>query len=132
MININKEVVAIFLLIVLALWVAYPLFEGFERFDPATTTEVVSGDGKYGLRGELLRKSNIAKWFIRPDPRVRLSLSGGEMWESNKSPGEEGIKGCRKVPCPSYGYDKTDVCYQCGSPCPDKMVIPDIHPHVPN
>jgi hypothetical protein len=129
MININKEIIAIFLLIVLALWVAYPLFEGF---DPATTTEVVSGDGKYGLRGELLRKSDPAKWFIRPDRQIRLSAGGGEMWESNKPPGAEGIKGCRNVPCPANGYDNIDTCYKCGSACPDKMVIPDIHPHVPN
>ena len=128
-ININKEIVAIFLLIILAIWVIYPLMEGFD----STTTEFVPvGSERYGLRGDLLRRSNIEKYFIRPDRRIRLSHSGGEMWESNNDPMTEGIKGCKAVPCPANGYDNIDTCYQCGNSCPEKMIIPDIHPHVPN
>lgn len=131
MIQINKGVVVIFLIVILLLWLVYPMF-GFELFDSTTSEFVPVGYPRYGLRGEPLRRSSILKYFIRPDRNIRLSQSSGEMWESNNSPAKEGIKGCRKVPCPMYhdGYDKQDTCWQCGSDCPQKMKIPEIWPHV--
>lgn len=129
MIKINKEVVVIFLIVVLALWVMWPFFEGF---DASGSEFVPVGADRYGLRGEPLRRSSIEKYFIRPDRRIRLSQSGGEMWEGNNDPASEGMKDCKKVPCPANGYDNIDTCYKCGNPCPDKFVVPYIHPHVPN
>ncbi|QKF94327.1 hypothetical protein QKU48_gp0869 [Fadolivirus algeromassiliense] len=130
MIKINKEVVALFLLVILAIWVIYPFFENFD----VTGTEFVSeGSDRYGLRGDLLRRSSIKKYFIRPDRNIRLSHSTGEMWESNNPPGMEGVKDCVKVPCPSNdGYDGLDTCWKCGNQCREKMPMPDIWPHVKN
>lgn len=126
MIPINKEVIVIFLLILLALWVLYPFMEGFD----ATGTEFAQlGRPRYGLRGNPLRQIDIANYYMRPDLRIRISESGGKMWESNNSPMAEGIKDCHKIPCPANGYDSIDVCFQCGKNCPKKMIIPDIHPH---
>lgn len=124
--RINKELIIIIALVVFALWVLYPFFENFD----ATTSEFVPyGADRYGLRGNLLHRRSIKDFYIRPDRRVRLSLSGGDMWESNYSPSEVGIKDCRQVKCPEQGYDNIDVCFQCGSNCPNKMRIPDIPPH---
>lgn len=130
MIKINKEVVALFLLVILAIWVIYPFFE---NFDVTTSEFVPEGADRYGLRGDLLRRSSIKKYFIRPDRNIRLSHSDGEMWESNNPPALEGNKDCVKVACPSNdGYDNLDTCWKCGSQCREKMRIPDIWPHTKN
>lgn len=117
MVEINKEVVAIFLLAILAIWVVYPLVRGRESFD-ASGTEFVGlvGQQRYGLRGEPLRTSDIRKLYIRKDPNVMLSDSGGDMWISNNTPEIDGMKNCKKVQCPAYGYDNLDQCWQCGHP----------------
>jgi hypothetical protein len=129
MFNINKEYVVIFLLVVIGLWILCPMFEGFN----ANTNEFVPvSSDRYGLRGDLLRRSNITRYYIRPDRQIKLNASGGEMWESNYAPIDQGMTGCNKVDCPSLGYDNSDSCYKCASACPTKMKIPDIHPHVPN
>jgi len=131
--QINKEVILIILVVILLVWLVFPMvFPGSELFDVTTSEFVPVGYPRYGLRGEPLRRSSILKYFIRPDRNVRLSHSTGEMWVSNKSPTDEGIKDCRQVPCPLYhdGYDKLDTCWKCGSECRQKMKIPDIWPHV--
>jgi len=128
MIKINKEVVVIFLLIILVIWVVYPFFE---TFDVTGTEFVAEGGDRYGLRGDLLRRSDIARTFIRPDRNVMLSHSSGEMWESNNTPAQDGLKDCRKVPCPDNdGYDNLDTCWKCGNECRPKMEMPDLWPHV--
>lgn len=128
--KINKGVVVVFLIAVLALWVLYPLFENFD----ANGSEFVPiGHERYGLRGDLLRRSDIRKNFIRPDRQIRLSHSNGEMWESNYSPENENIHGCQKVDCPMpNGYDNMDTCWKCEGHdrCPKPMAIPDIGLHV--
>jgi hypothetical protein len=125
----EKEYIIGFIILLVVIWIFYPYFE---RFDATGTEFVPVGGDRYGLRGELLRRSSIENWYIRPDRRIRLSHSGGEMWESNYDPSVQGIKDCHKVPCPSNGFDSMDVCWKCGDSCPKKMVIPDVHPHSKN
>lgn len=126
----TKDTIIVFVIIILALWVLYPIFEGF---DASGREFVPVGALRYGLRGEPLRAESIRKNFIRPDRQIRLSESNSEMWESNDSPGSEGMKGCRKVKCPQNdGYDNTDTCWKCGKNCLDPIRIPDIWPHVKN
>lgn len=126
--KINKNVVAIFLLVLLAMWVIFPWINSrFERFNPDTNEFVPVGALRHGLRGEPLRRSDIRKLYIREDPNVMLSASGGEMWISNNTPEVEGMKGCKKVQCPAYGYDNLDQCWQCATP-QVKQEIPDIWP----
>jgi hypothetical protein len=129
----GTKVIIIFFVILFFLWLLYPynMQEGFD----ATDTEFVDlGQPRYGLRGDRLDRSCILKYYKSPNRQVRLQQYGSEMYESNYSPVDEGRKDCRKVPCPTYGdgYDSRDTCWTCGSMKPDKMVIPDIHPHVPN
>jgi hypothetical protein len=127
--EINKEVIVIFLLILLALWVIYPFIEGF---DAAGGEFLPVGAPKYGLRGDLLRQTSWLNHFLRPDRRIRISLSGGDMWESNTSPKAQGIKDCKRIACPptpSKGYDNIDQCWQCGTNCRDKLPVPDMWPH---
>jgi len=116
MTGINKEVVAIFLLVVLIVWVLYPaFFKKREGMYDITGTEALLplGTQGYGLRGEPIRTSDIRNIYIRADPNVRLNNSGGEMYISNNTPEIEGIKNCKRVKCPSYGYDNLDQCWQC-------------------
>jgi len=111
MLELNKEVIVIFFLVLLAVWVMYPFLEGFNvdgtEFAPL-------GAPRYGLRGNTLKQIDIANYYMRPDVRVVLNQAGGELWQSNNDPGDEGIKGCYKVPCPANEYYNQDVCYKCG------------------
>lgn len=92
---------------------------GYDDFDPSTTEFVHPNTPvRYDLRGWPLKQYSIDKYYIRPDRRIRLSASGGEMYESNYSPMEEGTSGCRRVACPPYGYDRTDTCFKCSDPHP--------------
>lgn len=128
--EINKTVVIAFLIIVLLLWIFYP---HFEMFDPEGIELLDTEYPRYGLRGDLVKRSCILNNYISPKRNIRLSFSGGEMYESSYTPIEEGFKDCRKVPCPNNGgYDTLDTCWTCGSNAPQKMKIPAIHPHVHN
>ena len=126
--NMNNEMLILIGLIILLIYVYYTR-EGFE----ASGTEFIDvGSERYGIRGDKLRRSNIARVYIRPDRHIRISASGGDMYESDRYPCKEGINGCQKITCPSYGYDNIDTCWSCGSAYPTPMKIPDIHPHVAN
>lgn len=128
--NVSKNCLLIFLIVLLLCWVFYPMSE---NFDPTGSEVAQLGCVRYGLRGDRIRWRPQTDYFIRPDRRIRLSASGGEMYESNHSPMKEGVSGCKQVSCPLVnGYDSTDKCWQCGSAQPDKMIIPDITPHVAN
>lgn len=132
----NRNVVIVFLVIVL-LWLIirsmYPSKgKSTESFNADGTEFPPVGCPRYGLRGDKLRSSDIANWYIRPDRQIRLNHSSGEMWQANRTPTQDGIKGCYKVRCPiNDEYDSLDTCWKCGSDCLQKMKIPDIHPHVP-
>jgi len=126
--KINKEMVIIFFVIILAIWVVYPFMEGFN----ASTNEFVPvGDVRYGLRGDKLRRVPISKYFIGPNRNIRLSQSNGMMWEADASPEEQGIPDCHKTQCPTNTneFDSMDTCWKCGSGQQPKMAIPDIHSH---
>lgn len=108
--NINKEVIIAILLILLAVFVMYPLFESFD----ATTTEFVPvGDLRHGLRGEPLNTVNIAKYYMRPNRNIVTNNTGGELWESDYAPENERFRGCVKEQCVQPGQDKMDTCWNC-------------------
>ena len=105
-----------------------------ETFNSNATEFVPLGEQRYGLRGDKLKTSSIARLYRKPERQVTLNHGGGEMWLSDYSPSDEGIQNCKQIKCPAHhgGYDKQDTCWVCDSGCPQKMVIPYIHPHVKN
>lgn len=113
--NINwKWGIAVILGLLLFLGVCREL----EGFNSNGTIFVKIDEPRYGLRGELLSRRPISDYYIRPDRHVRVDDSGNEMYVSNRSPIEEGLKGCREVPCPQLGnkwsgYDEQDTCWNC-------------------
>jgi hypothetical protein len=129
------KVIIIFMVILFFLWIMFPCNASYsEPFDVTDTEFVDVGQPRYDLKGNLLDRSCILKYYMSPNRQVRLQQYGSEIYSSNYSPVDQGRKDCRKVPCPTYGdgYDSRDTCWTCGSSEPDRMVIPDIHPHVPN
>ena len=121
-----------------------------ETFDRNTVMYVPQSHTRYGLRGEKLCKDSLAKMYYGPYRQIRLDHTGGNiMYISDRTPAEEGIQGCNKVPCPKNlddEVDNMDTCWYCGSAkqycecqfplldkdpskcaCLDK--IPDLWPH---
>jgi hypothetical protein len=139
MFELNREVFIVILIALLLLWVIRPfsvdtrVIMSEEGFNANGTAFVPEGSDRYGLRGDLLRRSDIAGNFIRPDRNVVLNHSGGEMYVSDYTPAQEGREGCFKVPCtlnPPFGpLDKLDVCWKCSTGQRKKSCIPSIHPH---
>lgn len=128
---VNNEIIFAFLAILLVLYLVSPNIMSSEGFDHAGTEFVSVGNERYGLRGDLLRRSSIDKLYLRPDRHARLSQTGEIMYFSNNSPAAEGTADCKQVPCPTYhgGFDCSDTCWQCGDPNRKKTKIPYIHPH---
>ena len=111
------------------------IFIKFQNIFDAKNVEFTPvGSTRYGLRSDKLKSSDIAKYYRSPYRNIIIDPTSGQMWESDNSPMVEGIPGCKKVRCPPLynHYDPLDICWQCGTAYPDKMVIPDIHPHVKN
>lgn len=105
-----------------------------ENFDPHGVEFVPVGADRYGLRGDLLYRRSVSDYYIRPDRRVRLNDSSGEMYVSNFDPIDEGLKGCKKMQCPMTSrwegsYDNNDQCYNCSDNFKWKIKMPNIHPH---
>lgn len=72
------------------------------------------GFQRYGLRGDPIRSRDARLDYIQNNRNIRLSHTGGEMWQSN-SPPTKFLKDCQKVPCPHNGeYDSMDTCWRCG------------------
>lgn len=129
-IELNRNTVLIILVVLVVLWIAVPYLMGMESFDSSGSIFVPEGCPRWGLRGEPLRRSCISKYFIRPDRHIMLSNSGGQMWVSNKPPGQEGMSDCRKVNCPPYdGYDQEDTCWKCGDYKGPKIPTPNTCPN---
>ena len=135
---LNKKIILIFLIIVLLVWIMYPTsthngsetFTSDEQYDVMPSLESLTS-GRYGLRGDKLRRSSIYNWYMSPDRQIMLNDSSGEMWQANGTPPSFGIKDCRVVKCPINGeYDNLDTCWKCGNDCQTKMIIPDMQPHV--
>jgi len=130
----HKQLIIIFLIASLIVLLLQPYTE---RFDATGMEFLPVGEQRYGLRGDKIMSRDIAGNYISPKRQIRLSQSSGMMYESNTDPITEGMKGCRKLACPSgprdtTGYDHLDTCWQCGSDCPTKLRVPDIWPHVKN
>lgn len=126
----------IILIIILLITVIVLVFSASipEYFDQKTVEFVPVNAQRYGLRSDKIHSTDIAKYYRSPYRNIILDPTSGQMWESDRPPNAEGINGCNKISCPPLynDYDSLDTCWQCGSAQPDKMIIPDIHPHVKN
>ena len=127
----SKEMLIVFFAILLVWFI---MKSGKEGFDATNTEFVPVGRDRYGLRGDLLRRSDIARIYLRPDRHMRLHHTSGQMYPSDRTPCEEGIAGCKSGPCPCKrdAYDSTDTCWTCTDGNYLQQQIPPIHPHVPN
>lgn len=127
-----ETVIIVILVILLLLCIIRP-FDNNEGFCGYTSVSLPVGSPLYGLRGDRLRTSDIAKNYLSPYRQIRLNHAGGEMYISDRTPEEEGYNGCRKVKCPinqPFGeYDCMDTCWKCSDGCPDKMCIPSLQSH---
>ena len=128
--QVREEIVIVFL-VVLFIWWMTTKSEGFNSL---TNEFIPVGHDRYGLRGDKLRRSDIANLYLNPERNMRLNPSSGLMYSSNKTPCQEGHAGCQKVDCPcnTNEYDEQDTCWNCGNAEYSPMKIPPIHPHVPN
>ena len=126
----NNDLLLVFLIIILV-WFFFK--SRTEKFDASTLAFVPVGYDRYGLRGDLLRRSSIDNIYISPNRHIALHAGGGQMWESNTPPPQDGMIGCKKTGCPTNTneYDQRDTCWSCPTQYRPKP-IPDIHPHVPN
>lgn len=131
----NQELIIVFLVVLFLWWALSPkrtdAGEG-EGFDAKSVEFVPVDEEKYGIRGDLLRTSNIDRLYIRPDRDIKLSHTGNMEWVSNRSPGAEGTPNCYRTKCPTFTneYDDSDRCWKCGSDCPTPTKIPHIHSHL--
>ena len=128
--EVRREFLIVFLIVVFLWWI----MNRSEGFGSDTNEFIPVGHERYGLRGDRLRRSDISRLYLNPNRHMRLNPTSGLMYKSNKTPCEEGHAGCSKVNCPcnTNEYDKLDTCWNCGNADYEKMVIPPIHPHVPN
>jgi hypothetical protein len=128
--EITVRTIIIIIVIILFVFLLYPHLEGF---DQTSTVFVPVGYQRYGLRGDKIKSSDIAKNFISPHRNIAIDPTSGEMWQSNNAPCTEGINGCKKVVCPTNNdeYDNLDTCWECGKWDYYKQTIPPMHPHVP-
>jgi hypothetical protein len=112
----NVGTIIAVIVIIIALW------WWFCRDQKVVQEEYFNSYGKqYGLRGDLLRTSSIDKIYMSPYRQIRLSDSGADMWTSDYTPVQQGMKGCHKTRCPKIGdYDNRDTCWQCKT----KKIIP--------
>jgi hypothetical protein len=70
------------------------------------------GEPRYGLRGDLLKTSDIRYKYIYPENHFRIDDSPGIMYESRNPPHlKEG--NCKAVSCPHI-FGRTDgMCWNC-------------------
>ena len=117
----TNEIILIIAICLILFWFIYQKKEGFDK---DTVMFVPVGARRYGLRGDRLRRSHIARTYIRPDRHIRLSQTNNPMWESDTSPVEQGMIGCRQTPCPvnTNEYDASDKCWVCGDDDPHRCL----------
>jgi hypothetical protein len=132
--NINKDIISVVLVIIFLWLIVRILTSNSEGFDAKSVEFVPVGHDRYGIRGDYLRSSDIAKNYIGTNRHLAVHPTGNIMWESDLPPHKEGIPKCQQVPCPQNQNDADylDTCWKCGSAHPGPLKIPDIHPHVPN
>ncbi|ARF12359.1 hypothetical protein Klosneuvirus_5_29 [Klosneuvirus KNV1] len=127
----DQQTLIIVLAVIFVLWFLWPTNEGFYEYFDVTGSEFSPvGSIRYGLRGEPLHTSNIAKYYISPRRQIRLSQTHGDMYESNIPPPMQGEKACQKVKCSPLGHDNLDTCWTCDNFPQKPMQMPDIWPHV--
>lgn len=126
--NFVRDNIQLIILVIILLWYMNPSM--FEPFGENTLEFLPVGRDRYGLRGDLLRRSDIRNNYIDVNRQVRLHPSSGDMYASSATPEEEGIEGCTKVDCPcnTDGY-KGDACWSCGSMDQEPWKIPAMHSH---
>tara|TARA_Y100000782_G_scaffold115607_1_gene161502 strand:- start:23547 stop:23927 length:381 start_codon:yes stop_codon:yes gene_type:complete len=70
------------------------------------------GEPRYGLRGDLLKTSDIRYKYIYPENHFRIDKSPGIMYESRNPPHlNEG--NCKPVSCPHIFGRSDGVCWDC-------------------
>jgi hypothetical protein len=122
----NKELIFAFLLVLFLWWL---VSSNNENFNANGTEFVPLNYERYGLRGDLLKRSSIDRLFYPPNRNVRLHQTSNWMYQGY--PDDKSITGCPKVPCPvnTNEYDPDDTCYQCSDMKQVRTKIPYIHPH---
>ena len=129
MLTLSMNQLCFLVIIIIGVWILYPYFEGFD----VTTSEFVPiGSPRHGLRGDLLKQHWIGQDFMSDYRQILLNDTDGEMWSSNWTPAQQGLKNCGKTGCPQVnGYDKMDTCYRCKTDPPQPQTF-EVWPHVKN
>ena len=127
-----EEEMLIVLFGILLIWLV--LRSNKEGFHVDKSASWPIGWPQYGLRGDLLRTESIDSAYIKRYPNVRLNNTNNEMYDSDRSPPEEGINGCHQVPCPwaPDDYYKGSPCWKCSGSGYEKQAIMPLWPHVKN
>lgn len=126
MIELNKELIFAFLLVLFLWWL---MGSGAESFNANSTEFVPLGSERYGLRGDLLRRSSIDRLYYPPNRNIRLHQTNNWMYQGYAN--DPSFSDCAKVQCPvnTNEYDPEDTCYMCSNMKPERTKIPYIHPH---
>lgn len=82
--------------------------EGFYSYRPCRCNL----NTRYGLRGDILRISDIRNKYIYPTSHFRLNSSSGTYYES-KFPPHPREGECKNVECPAIFDHKDGVCWYC-------------------
>lgn len=124
----NQKLIIVIIVILLVWWVIRP--DRMEPFNQNTTEFVPVGSDRYGLRSDPLRRRSIDDYYI-VNRQIRLHPTSNMMYESNKTPEQEGVQGCRRVACPTNTneYDAGDSCWMCGDECQSKLDVKSIWSH---
>ena len=79
MVELNKELIFAFLLVIFLWWLMGPKSEAFgpnsQEFLP------LGSEDRYGLRGDLLRRSSIDKLYYPSDRNIRLHQTSNWMYQ---------------------------------------------------
>ena len=127
MVELNKELIFAFLLVIFLWWLMGPKSEAFgpnsQEFLP------LGSEDRYGLRGDLLRRSSIDKLYYPSDRNIRLHQTSNWMYQGYSD--DPSYDNCNKVKCPvnTNEYDPEDTCWQCSNMKPERTKIPYVHPH---
>ncbi len=124
-----NEILTILLVLIVVALIFMMASNMYEGFDSNTTEFVPVGAPRHGLRGDRLYTHDISANFLPENRLIRLSHSGGQMWEADGT--VSGQKGCKSVPCP-HGtdfYSKGDTCMTCDDGSVDRMEMPGFNYH---
>jgi hypothetical protein len=97
-------------LILLFLFLFFLFINKTEGFDSKMVHFVSPGNIRYGLRGDMLKRSDISRLYKNNNRHIALNPTSGQMWMNNIAP-----NGCKAIDCPNNNYDTQDTCHMCGS-----------------